>query len=139
MCALNSMPYIMSSVESFRQQTNVEKELIVIYSDSNDNTEYYLESIKEKNIKKFNFNGSIYESLNFGISKASGDIIGTLHSDDVFFSRNTLNYVNKEFIKKKIDVLYGNILFSKKNNLLEITRTCQNVKILNKYDLHPHT
>ena len=113
MCALNSMPYIMSSVESFRQQTNVEKELIVIYSDSNDNTEYYLESIKEKNIKKFNFNGSIYESLNFGISKASGDIIGTLHSDDVFFSRNTLNYVNKEFIKK-IDVLYGNILFSKK-------------------------
>ena len=139
MCALNSMPYIMSSVESFRQQTNVEKELIVIYSDSNDNTEYYLESIKEKNIKKFNFNGSIYESLNFGISKASGDIIGTLHSDDVFFSRNTLNYVNKEFIKKKIDVLYGNILFSKKNNLLEITRTWQNVKILNKYDLPPHT
>ena len=51
MCALNSMPYIMSSVESFRQQTNVEKELIVIYSDPNDNTEYYLESIKEKNIK----------------------------------------------------------------------------------------
>ena len=75
MCALNSMPYIMSSVESFRQQTNVEKELIVIYSDSNDNTEYYLESIKEKNIKKFNFNGSIYESLNLPLASVPFSIL----------------------------------------------------------------
>ena len=31
------------------------------------------------------------------------------------------------------------IFFLVKNNLLEITRTWQNIKILNKYDLPPHT
>ena len=36
----------MSSVESFREQTEVDKELIIIYSKSNDNTEYYLKTLR---------------------------------------------------------------------------------------------
>ena len=139
MCAFKSMPYIMSSVESFREQKHLDKELIIIYSKSDDNTEYYIKSIKDKNVKKFNLNGSVYECLNFGISKSRGDIIGILHSDDVFFSNKTLSYVNKEFLNKKTDLIYGNILFSKKNNLLEINRSWKNIKLKNKYDLPPHT
>ena len=36
-------------------------------------------------------------------------------------------------------MFFMEIFFLVKNNLLEITRTWQNVKILNKYDLPPHT
>ena len=51
MCSKNSMPYIMASIESFRKQSYEHKELIVINSSSNDNTNEYLNSIKDKNIK----------------------------------------------------------------------------------------
>ncbi len=139
MCVLNSMPYIMSSIESFKKQKYKNKELIIVYSKSNDNTDKYLDTINEKNIRKFNFNGPIYQSLNFGINVSKGDIIGILHSDDVFFSKFTLSKVANEYKKDKPDVIYGNILYSEKNNLLSIKRTWDNIIIKNKYDIPPHT
>lgn len=139
MSVLNSMPYIMASVESFRRQKNVRKELIIIHSNSDDQTDHYLESLNDKNIKKFKFNGNVYQCLNYGIKKSSGEIIGVLHSDDVFFSSNTLSSVHKVFITKKVDLTYGNILYSKKNNLLNITRIWENIKIKRSYELPPHT
>ena len=51
MCAKNSMPYIMASIESFRKQSYKHKELIVVNSLSDDNTIEYLNTIKDKNIK----------------------------------------------------------------------------------------
>ena len=139
MCVLNSMPYIVSSVESFRRQKYKTKELIIVHSKSKDNTQYYLDSIKDKNIKKFNYNGSIYKALNFGISKAKGKVIGVLHSDDIFFCPNTLDQVISKFKEKNTDIVYGNILFSKKNNLLNIVRIWNNINISNNYEIPPHT
>ena len=139
MCVLNSMPYIMASIESFRRQKNVFKELIIIYSNSDDQTEYYLRSLKDKNIKIFKFNGNVYQCLNFGIKKSTGKVIGVLHSDDIFFSPNTLSNIKQTFISKKVDLIYGNVLYSEKNNLLNITRIWENIKVNNSYNLPPHT
>ncbi len=139
MCVLNSMPYIMSSIESFRKQKYKNKELIIINSKSNDNTDDYLKNVNDKNIKKFNLNGSIYKSLNFGISKSKGDIIGILHSDDIFFSKLTLADIAKEYKKNKADIIFGNILYSKKNDLTKIKRNWSKINIREKYDIPPHT
>ena len=139
MCVFNSMPYIASSIESFRKQKYKNKELIIVYSKSKDNTEDYLKTINDKNIKKFNFNGSIYKSLNFGIEKSKGEIIGVLHSDDIFFSEFVLSHVVKECKKSKTDVIFGNILFSEKNDLTKITRSWTKIDIKKKYNIPPHT
>ena len=139
MCALNSMPYIVSSIESFRRQSYKRKELIIVYSKSKDNTEHYLKSIKDKNIKKFKLNGSIYKALNFGIIKAKGEIVGVLHSDDIFYSQETLKQVVNKFKQRESEIVYGNILFSKKNNLLKISRIWDNINISKDYDIPPHT
>ena len=139
MCALNSMPYIISSIESFRRQKYNTKELIIVHSKSTDNTQHYLKGIKDKNIKKLKFNGSIYKALNFGIAKASGEIIGVLHSDDIFFSQKTLDQIVNKFKKKNADVVYGNVLFCKKNNLLKITRIWDNINLTKNYEIPPHT
>ena len=72
------MPYIMASVKSFEEQKYKNKELIIVYSKSEDTTEDYIKSIKSNNIKKISFEGNIYSSLNYGIKKASGKIIGKL-------------------------------------------------------------
>ncbi len=139
MCVFNSMPYIMSSIESFKKQKYKNKELIIVYSKSNDHTDRYLKTINEKNIRIFNFNGPIYKSLNFGINVSKGDVVGILHSDDVFFSKFTLSKVAKEYKKNKPEVVYGNIVYSEKNNLLKIKRSWNNINIKNKYDIPPHT
>lgn len=139
MCVKNSMPYIMASIKSFQKQDCKNKELIIVYSNSNDQTEFYLDSLEDKNINIYNYNGSIYDSLNYGISKAKGEIIGILHSDDVFFKKDTLKNITNFFLKRKLNIIYGNILYSEKNNLLKIKRVWDNIKIKKKYDLPPHT
>ena len=139
MCSKNSMPYIMASIESFRKQSYEHKELIVINSSSNDNTNEYLNSIKDKNIKIYKYEGNIYASMNFGISKSSGKVVGILHSDDVFFNFDVLSNVVKNFKKKNIDLIYGDILYCKKNDLTVYSRSWSNIKLTKKYDLPPHT
>ncbi|MDC3076800.1 glycosyltransferase [Candidatus Pelagibacter sp.] len=139
MCVKNSMPYIMASIESFRKQKFIDKELIIVWSNSNDNTVEYLRTISDKNIKKYQLNASIYKCLNFGITKSKGDIIGVLHSDDIFFSPNVLGDVFREFKLNKSEIIYGNILFSEKNNLLNVKRTWSKIKLSKIYDIPPHT
>ena len=139
MCAKNSMPYIMASIESFRKQSYKHKELIVVNSLSDDNTIEYLNTIKDKNIKIYKYEGNIYASMNFGISKSSGKVVGILHSDDVFFNFNVLSNVVKNFKKKNIDLIYGDILYCKKNDLTAYSRSWSNIKLTKKYDLPPHT
>ena len=139
MCVKNSMPYLMSSIMSFQKQKYKNKELIVVYSESNDNSLYYLESLNDKNIKFYKYDGPIYKSLNFGIKKSNGEIIGILHSDDVFFNELVLKKISSEYKRKNIDILYGNILYSHKNNLLHVKRIWNNISIDKSFKLPPHT
>ena len=90
MCVMNSMPYIMASIESFNRQKYKNKELIIVHTKSNDNTDEYLNSVNNKNIKKFYFNGKIYKSLNYGIKQAKGDLIG------MYFEPKTGSLILKE-------------------------------------------
>lgn len=139
MCVKNGMPYIMASVNSFLKQDYKDKELIIIYSNSIDNSEDYIKSIKSSKIKKFKFNGSIYEALNFGIDKSKGNLVGILHSDDIFFNKNTLSLIAKEYNQRKSDVIFGNIAYCKKNSILKIVRLWNKIKTIKKYEIPPHT
>ena len=139
MCVKNSMPYLMASIKSFQKQKYKNKELIVVYSESNDNSLYYLESLNDKNIKFYKYDRPIYKSLNFGIKKSNGEIIGILHSDDVFFNELVLEKISSEYKRKNIDILYGNIIYSHKNNLLNVKRIWNNISIDKSFKLPPHT
>ena len=82
----NGMPYIEDSINSFHSQKYKNKELIVVYSKSIDGTEEFLNKNKNKIDKLISDNKSRnkYGSINLGIKKATGNIIGVLHSDDFF-------------------------------------------------------
>ncbi|MDC0511110.1 glycosyltransferase [bacterium] len=53
----------------------------------------------------------IYDALNKGISIASGDVIGFLHSDDEFFDKNVLMNVANNFLESDIDAMYANLQY----------------------------
>ena len=66
MCSLNSA-YTLWHLWSHLKQKYKNKELIIIYSKSDDHTDEYLKTIQNNNIKSYKFNGNIYVSMNFGI------------------------------------------------------------------------
>lgn len=53
----------------------------------------------------------IYDAINKGIQKASGEVIGLLHANDCFAANNVLSTIAKSFREKKIDAVYGNLVF----------------------------
>lgn len=53
----------------------------------------------------------IYDALNKGIKMASGDIIGLLHSDDLFADEFVLSKVAENFQQKNVDAVYGDLVY----------------------------
>ena len=118
----NGMPRLLDTLESFKKQSYKNKELIVVYSKSEDRT---LKIIKSSNIVNkiiYQNKPNLYNAINLGLKNANGDVIGILHSDDIFFSSKSLEIVMKSYIKDKFDIAYGNILISKKNNFEDVIR-----------------
>jgi len=142
----NGMPYIEDSINSFYSQTYNNKELVVVCSSSIDGTTEYLNKNKNKidqlifDKKKLNK----YESINLGIRKSTGKIIGVLHADDFFVNNNVLKKIASVHYKdKSIDLTYGNVLFCKRNNIKKISRYWKSndykKNLINKGWMPPHT
>lgn len=145
MVVKNGMPFIADAIDSYESQNLLNKELIVVYSESNDRTLQYLK-LNERKIDKLiiDYNGiNKFDSINLGIKHSSGKIIGILHTDDFFYNKNTLSIINNNFQKKSIDVLYGNCLFVDRHNISKVTRYWKsehfNFSKLSKGWMPPHT
>lgn len=54
----------------------------------------------------------VYNALNVGLSKATGDVVGLLHGGDVFATNDELRRVAEEFRQNPdIDYIYGDIAY----------------------------
>lgn len=51
----------------------------------------------------------LYDALNRGITRATGDVIGLMHSDDFFAHRTVLERVMQAFENPDIDGVYGDL------------------------------
>ena len=87
--AKNCDQRLLKTIKSVNKQKNVNIEHLIIYKNINKNFDF--KKLNKKKIKFINNKKSgIYSSLNLGIKKSSGKIIGMLHSDDIFYSDNIL-------------------------------------------------
>ena len=102
---LNNKKKLDKALKSILSQSYKNIELIVIDGGSTDGT---INTIK-KYQKKINYwisekYDGIYDAINKGINKSTGDIIGILHSDDYFY-KNALSIVARYFKENsKIDL-----------------------------------
>ncbi len=116
MPTLNSERHIEEALSSFAVQNYKNKELIVVDGGSSDNT---LTIAKNSRIatKVIEYKGSsIYEALNKGIEESSGEIIGVLHSDDIYPFNHVLSLVVGTFLAKDPDLVYGDLIYFRSNS-----------------------
>jgi glycosyltransferase len=145
----NGMPFIKDSINSFLLQKYPNKELITILAKSDDGTDDYIKKNfgNYKEIKIFNEKKSIknkFGALNQGLKLSSGEIIGILHSDDIYYSEHILDEVSKVFLNSKVNFLYSNIIISRREDLSKVIRLWKDPSIDLKKDIQkgwmpPHT
>jgi glycosyltransferase involved in cell wall biosynthesis len=84
----------------------------------------------------------IYDALNKGISKASGEVVGFLHADDVLQDARVLEKIAKAFDDPSVQVVYGNLVYVAQDDLTQIIRTWQSgafhVRRLRRGWMPPH-
>ena len=118
----NSESTIQNTIDSILQQTYSDIEYIIIDGLSSDKTL----SIVEKNRSNFmsrkislrvfsEADYGIYNAMNKGIQIATGEVVGFLNSDDVYFSKNSLKYIISNFTDS-IDSVYGNLVYVNRKN-----------------------
>ncbi len=106
----NSEKFLSENILSVKSQNYENFEHIIVDGNSKDKTIKIINSYRKgvKFIKNKNDKG-LYHAMNTGIKKSSGDIIGILNSDDIYF-KNTLKIVNEYFNKyKDLDFLFGSV------------------------------
>lgn len=118
----NSGKYLEQTILSIKNQTHKDFEYIIIDGGSTDNT---LEIINNySNIVSYwisEKDDGIYNAMNKGIKQATGDIIGFLNSDDIFFDNNVLKLLTETF-NENIECVFGDIVFVDNDNTSNITR-----------------
>lgn len=102
----NNAEYIVEAIKSCLNQTYPDFELIIVNDGSTDSTPKILDFYsKEPKIKIFTKeNGGPASAMNYGIKRASGDIICFAASDDI--QMNNKCQILAETFKEKIDFCY---------------------------------
>lgn len=121
---MNCSSTVIECLESVASQTYLAREHIVIDGCSQDGTLEILEAHKsqlEVLISEPDF--GIYDALNKGIVNSNGDVIGFLHSDDLYFSPNILQKVAKIFEDQSISAVYGNLDYVQKHDINKVVRS----------------
>ncbi len=120
---LNSENTILDNIKSVDNQSYTNIEHMCLDGYSNDHTIKILKENKTSKRKIIRFKKTgIYPGLNKATSIAKGEIIGVLHSDDLFFSKNVIKKILKKFENNKVNIIYTDIVIVKKNNTKKIIR-----------------
>ena len=130
----NNKDYIQDCIQSVLSQTYPSIEHIVIDGGSTDGTQIQIESYKEELAFYISEKDTgMYNGLNKGIKKASGDIVGVLHSDDLFYDNDTVKKVVSAFTDSNADLVYANGMYTDKDNVKSVKRIYKSRPFLKKF------
>jgi len=122
----NNRDTLPNALDSALSQTYAEVEHIVIDGGSTDGTLETLRSYENRLALVISEpDQGIYDALNKGILLASGDVIGFLHSDDLFNDDFVLGRVADAFSNFQVDAVYGDLKYVQKDNLERVVRYWQ--------------
>jgi len=113
----NGEKYIKRCLDSLKNQTYKNIEIIVIDDGSTDNTKKIIAkvAIDDSRIKYYyKENNGVSAARNFGIEKASGDYITFVDADD-YISEDYCEYAHKTLVDNNLDVIVMNYYYTYDN------------------------
>ncbi|MYM11050.1 glycosyltransferase family 2 protein [Muribaculum intestinale] len=120
----NSGATLRDTLESVLQQSYTNYEILIIDGGSSDNTH----DIVEEYIPKFDGrlhwhtgkDKGLYDAMNKGIARATGDIIGILNSDDFYADSDVLSRIAEGC--RNVEAVYGNLDFVDASDTSKVVR-----------------
>lgn len=119
----NGAETIEDTIRSVLSQHHPDLEYIVIDGGSTDQTMNIVNRYKDKiDVIVSETDGGMYDAMNKGIAKASGEVIGFLNADDVYAHDNVLSTVADVLTDKNIDGCYADLLYVRRDDLTNPVR-----------------
>lgn len=120
----NSGVTLRDTLQSVLNQNYSDYELLIIDGESKDNTK----NIVEEYLPLFNGrlkwhsgkDKGLYDAMNKGIERASGEVIGILNSDDFYADEYVLNAIADGI--NDVDAVYGDLVFVDPENTHHVVR-----------------
>lgn len=109
----NRKATIKQSINSVLNQDYPNIEYIIIDGNSSDGTQSIIESYSDKITHYISEpDKGMYDAINKGLKLATGDIIGLMHSDDVFYDNNVVSKIVNSFLMSSYaDAVYGDGIY----------------------------
>lgn len=113
--SLNRASCICNAIASVQSQNFKEVEHVLVDGGSTDGTIDLISSMmRPGDIFLCEPDLGLYDAINKGLRRATGDIISILHSDDLFESSEVLSRIVDLFQKRDLDIVYGDAVFVSK-------------------------
>ncbi|WP_161887659.1 glycosyltransferase family 2 protein [Pontibacter russatus] len=119
----NNRETIADAIESVLAQTYPDIEYIVVDGQSTDGTVELVQSYGDR-ISKFisEKDAGLYDAINKGIRLATGDVVGLLHSDDLFESRDAIKAVAAAFRNNGTESIYADLVYVSRQDAGKVIR-----------------
>lgn len=125
----NSEQTLNQTIDSLLDQECDDFEYILVDGNSSDSTISIIKSYEEKFSQRgipfywiSEEDDGIYDAMNKGLKKASGEFIGIINSDD-WYEKDSLKIIKEEYNKSHSDLLHGNLnLFNEKKEFLKVLK-----------------
>lgn len=120
---LNNATTIETTLQSVLTQDYPNLEYIIIDGASADGTKDIIAKYKDR-LGTFisEKDNGIYNAMNKGLSKATGDIVGFLHADDFYPAPDVISKIVKAFESSNCECVYGDLQYVDRQNPEKIIR-----------------
>jgi len=119
----NSASTISDAISSIAQQNYDNIEHIIVDGNSTDGTLDIVRASKSVSQYVSEPDNGIYDAMNKGVNLATGDIVGTLNSDDLYINKTVIEKVAAVFQNNQdIDALYADLVYGEQNDTNKVVR-----------------
>ncbi len=119
----NRKDVIAHAVQSLYGQCGADLEHIVVDGASSDGTVDVLHSLTDARMRLVSEPDlGIYDALNKGLARATGEVVGFLHSDDFYADSYVLKSVAEAFADPQVDAVYGDLDYVAKADTTRVIR-----------------
>ena len=133
----NNKNGLIAAIESVKSQSYQNIEHVIVDGNSTDGTlEILRQAISGKNLSNnlslitnhyslitiSEEDNGIYDAINKGIALSTGEVVGFLHSDDLFYNGTVLESIMEKMEKEKTDSVYGDLVYVNADNTDNVLR-----------------